>query len=118
MRSPAQRRGERRLRLTLLQLRKDASFRDSSCSASGVSGGELTWAMLAANLRSRVQPRCPRVCFWRHFGDYAALLPCHVRIGSQKIGPTGGDMSMNSGSSTDIVALFEAHEADRFDLHR
>jgi len=27
-------------------------------------------------------------------------------------------MNMNSGSSTDIAALFEAHEADRFDLHR
>jgi len=27
-------------------------------------------------------------------------------------------MTMNSGSSTDIAALFEAHEADRFDLHR
>ena len=25
---------------------------------------------------------------------------------------------MNSGSSTDIAALFETHEADRFDLHR
>lgn len=27
-------------------------------------------------------------------------------------------MSMNAGSITDIAALFEAHEADRFDLHR
>src|SRR5689334_23252466 len=27
-------------------------------------------------------------------------------------------MMMNSGAGTDIAALFEAHEADRFDLHR
>src|SRR5690348_2230100 len=27
-------------------------------------------------------------------------------------------MTMNSGAGTDIAALFEAHEADRFDLHR
>jgi len=27
-------------------------------------------------------------------------------------------MTMNSGSSADIAALFEAHEAERFDLHR
>jgi ornithine--oxo-acid transaminase len=32
--------------------------------------------------------------------------------------PTGGDTTMNSGSCTDIAALFETHEADRFDLHR
>src|SRR5262245_38122460 len=27
-------------------------------------------------------------------------------------------MTMNSGPSTDIAALFESHEASRFDLHR
>ena len=32
--------------------------------------------------------------------------------------PTWGDMTMNSSPITDIAALFESHEANRFDLHR
>jgi ornithine--oxo-acid transaminase len=35
-----------------------------------------------------------------------------------KIAPTGDDMDIFAGPNTDIRALFETHEADRFDLHK
>jgi hypothetical protein len=35
-----------------------------------------------------------------------------------KTAPTGDDMDIFAGPNADIAALFETHEADRFDLHK
>src|ERR1044072_333066 len=67
-------------------------------------------------VHSRAYHHSPRVSFGHEFGNYAALLPFRVHLGSVIL-PAGDDISMPSGPPLDSATLFDTHESERFDLH-